>query len=213
MPCDVCGKPLNIKDAKIVPPNQMRLWAHNGYGETIGLLAAFPVEERRSKFQLLANSNDTDWAVCKKCYANAGSYMESANPGGMSQEDLDVVHDFLRPLYDSMADEPRARRAGLHAAETDNPTLLDALDRYLEEDEFICPARGNALMFAEAANLATSPLLADIPDWETGQQGARIFGLIAVRLAGIKSSGFHEAMTREEADAFACSGCGASLSL
>ncbi len=110
MPCDVCGKPLNMKDAKIVPPNQMRLWAHNGYGETIGLLAGFPVKERRSKFLFLTNSNDTDWAVCPKCYVNAGPYMEDANPGGMSQRDLDAGFDLaMRPLLNAVANAPRER--------------------------------------------------------------------------------------------------------
>ncbi len=93
------------------------------------------------------------------------------------------------------------------------PTLLRALETYLDDDHFGCPSCRRDLLFAECAARATSPSLADVPDWETAQAGARLFGLISDRLAAIKTSGFREAMTREEADVFECSSCGVQLSL
>ncbi len=112
MICDVCGQRLDGKQSKTLTPNEMRVIAHNGYGETVPILASLPLAERRSKFQNLTYSNDTDWALCQKCYDTARPYLSRANPRGMTESDADALYQIgIKPLMDALGERPPETRA------------------------------------------------------------------------------------------------------
>jgi hypothetical protein len=112
MICDVCGRQLDGKQAKTLKPNEMRVIAQNGYGETVPILASLPLAERRSKFQNLTYSNDTDWALCQKCYDAARPYLSGANPRGMTESDADALYQIgIKPLMDALGERPPQTRA------------------------------------------------------------------------------------------------------
>lgn len=218
MVCDVCGKPVSRADTRIVSPNEMRLLANNGYGETVSVLQSLPMDQRRQQFMMLTIANDTDWALCPRCWSNAQPYTEAGNPSGPSLAQMEAMYDSVaRPMLDRMAaEEDGGPEPAWPSLSNDTPggnPLRDAMNRHLDGPSFACPSCRQSLLYVESFNRAVSPQLAGVDEWDIPRALMPHLSEVAERLTAIKTTGFREEYARAAVDAFECSNCDARLSL
>lgn len=218
MVCDVCGKPLSRADTRIVSPDEMRVIANNGYGETVSILQALPMDQRRKQFNMLTLANDTDWALCPRCWSNAQPYTAASNPSGPSVSQMKSMYDTVaRPKLNEMMAAgdggPEQAWPKLASDVAGSNPLQDAMNQYLTEAAFACPSCRHHLLYVESFNRAVSPYLGEVSEWEIPTALAPRLSEVAERLHAIKTSGFREEFTRAPVDAFECNNCDTRLSL
>jgi hypothetical protein len=84
--CDLCGESLLQADASIVSPSDMRIIAGNGYGDRLKVWPDLELDQRRTKLYQIAILNDTDWAVCRKCFIETRAFVVDLGEGLSHEE-------------------------------------------------------------------------------------------------------------------------------